>query len=122
MADRAGTSWGLFHAPDLFGPWTAHVANPVLVDAGAARPAGAMWHEGATLMRVAQDCRAGYGAGLAVCRVDRLDLHGFSQTVVERVGPPSGSGATGLHTSNRLGEMEALDLKWPRRPRLRRPA
>jgi hypothetical protein len=118
LSEDGGSTWdrlGLFHAPDLFGPWTAHPANPVLVDAGAARPAGAMWHESGRLMRVAQDCRAGYGCGLAICRVDRLDLKGYAQRIVERRAPPSGSGATGLHTLNRTAALEVFDLKLPHR-------
>ena len=122
LASDGGSSWdqlGLFFAPDLLGPWSAHACNPVLIDAGAARPAGAMWHEAGVLMRVVQDCRAGYGAALAICRVDRLDHEGFSQTVIERIGPPVGSSATGLHTRSRAGQVEAIDLKWRRGHRQR---
>ena len=111
--DDAGSSWdqlALYHAADLLGPWTAHAGNPVLVDAGAARPAGAMWHECGQLMRVAQDCREGYGRGLAICRVDRLDRDGFAQTVVARLGVPPGSAASGVHTLNQAGGIEVIDL------------
>lgn len=122
LSDDGGSSWdrlGLFHAPDLLGPWTAHAMNPVLIDAGAARPAGAMWQDRGTLMRVAQDCRSGYGVGLAICRVDQLDLEGFRQTVVERRAAPPESGAIGIHSSNKAGTLEVIDLKrshvrsWP---------
>ena len=114
--DDDGSSWDqldLFHAPDLLGPWVPHPGNPVLVDAGAARPAGLMWHENGVLMRPAQDCRAGYGAGLVVCRVDRLDEGGYRQSVVRRISPPPGLGATGLHTINRAAGWEVVDLKVP---------
>ena len=113
LNDDGGSSWdqlALYHAPDLLGPWTPHHANPVLIDAGAARPAGAMWHDGRTLMRVAQDCRDGYGRGLAICRVDRLDEDGFAQTVVARLGAPPGSAAFGAHTLNSGGWIEVIDL------------
>lgn len=114
LSDDGGSSWDqlcLFHAPDLLGPWTPHADNPVLVDAGAARPAGAIWHEDGVLMRVAQDCRGGYGVGLAICRVDRLDARGYAQTVVARLGPPNGYGADGIHTLNRAGDLEVIDLR-----------
>ena len=116
LNDDGGSSWdqlALFHAPDLLGPWTPHAGNPVLVHAGAARPAGAMWHADGVLMRVAQDCRSGYGCGLAICRVDRLDLDGYAQTVVARLDPPPGSGAAGVHTLNRDGRLEVIDLRQP---------
>ncbi len=114
--EDGGSSWDqlhLFHAPDLLGPWTAHAGNPVLIDAGTARPAGQMWHEDGVLMRPAQDCRTGYGAGLAICRVDRLDEGGFRQSVVRRIGPPPGFDADGLHTLNRAAGWEVVDLKVP---------
>lgn len=114
IAAEGDSTWdqlALYHAPTLFGPWTAHPGNPVLIDAGAARPAGAMWHETGHLMRVAQDCRAGYGTGLAVCRVDRLDEASFAQTVVRRVEPPQRCAAAGIHTWNRFGGLEVVDLR-----------
>ncbi len=113
ISDDGGSSWdqlALFHAPDLLGPWTPHASNPVLIDAGSARPAGAMWHENGALMRVAQDCRTGYGRGIAICRVDRLDVDGFAQTVVARLGPPDQLGARGVHTLNHDGALEVFDL------------
>ena len=114
VSGDGGSSWDqlcLFHAPDLTGAWVAHAGNPVLVDAGAARPGGAMWHEGDVLMRVAQDCRIGYGDALAICRVDRLDESGFAQTVVARRESPCGLNATGMHTLNRSATLEVIDLR-----------
>ena len=99
LSHDGGSTWdqlGLFHAPDLLGPWTAHADNPVLVDAGAGRPAGPMWHENGALMRVAQDCRSGYGVGLAICRVDRLTPDTYGQTLLARLGPPTGYGSEGV--------------------------
>lgn len=122
IAGDGGSSWdqlGLFYAPDLFGPWTAHPRNPVLVDASAARPAGAMWAEGDVLMRVAQDCRTGYGIGLTICRVDRLDPGGYAQTIVKRLGPPDGFSADGVHTLNRTSTIEVIDLRIPHAARRR---
>ncbi len=120
LAGDGGSSWDklcLFHAPALAGPWVPHDDNPVLIDAGAARPAGAMWHEGGVLMRVAQDCRRGYGDAVALCRVDRLDPAGFRQTVVARRMAPAGLGADGTHTWNRSAGFEAIDLRFSRAPR-----
>ena len=111
LAGDGGSSWdrlSLFHAPSMLGPWTAHKANPILVDAGAARPAGAMWHEHGVLMRVAQDCRTGYGVGLRICRVDRLDRDGYAQTIVASLAAPGG--ACTAHTLNRSRTMEVIDF------------
>jgi hypothetical protein len=114
VAGARGSSWDqlcLFHAPELFGPWTAHKANPVLIDAGSARPAGAMWIENGRLMRVAQDSRKRYGDGLVICHVDRLDPEGYHQTIERRIEAPRGSDADGVHTLSRSETLEAIDLR-----------
>ena len=106
------SSWealGLFHADALEGPWQAHAGNPVLLDPTAARPAGAMFRHNGELIRPAQDCRGGYGAGLAFARVDRLDEQGFAQTVVGHVAPRTRK-TKGLHTYNRADVVEVIDL------------
>lgn len=114
--DDGGSSWDqlhLFHAPDLQGPWVPHDANPVLIDAACARPAGHMWHENGALIRPVQDCRRGYGGGVALYRVDRLDTRGFCQTRVGQVRLPAVAGVVGLHTINRANGWEAFDVKVP---------
>ena len=113
-----GSSWdalSLFSAPDLRGPWTAHPGNPVLIDASCARPAGSLLRQGGGLWRVAQDCRARYGAGLALCRIDRLDAAGFGQSVEARLFPAPRWGAVGCHTFNRSERFEVIDAVWPTR-------
>lgn len=112
IRDWQASSWdtlGLFHAESLAGPWTAHKANPVLLDPASARPAGALFWRGGQLIRPAQDCVRGYGRGLAFCRIDRLDAEGFAQSVLARVEPPAGS-VQGLHTYHRAGRFEVIDL------------
>ncbi len=112
IRDWQASSWdtlGLFHAESLTGHWTAHRANPVLLDPTSARPAGALFRRGGQLIRPAQDCAGGYGRGLAFCRIDRLDEEGFAQQVLARVEPPAGS-VQGLHTYNRAGRFEVIDL------------
>ena len=118
LSDGERSTWdtlGIFHAPALEGPWQAHTQNPVLIDAGCARPAGRMFEFGGALIRPAQDCRTGYGVGLALCRIDRLDPDEFGQSVVRRFGPPPGTGEHGLHTLNDSGPYEVIDTKGWRR-------
>ncbi len=112
VRDWQASSWealGLFHADTLLGPWQTHAANPVLLDPAAARPAGALFMHHGQLMRPAQDCRGGYGSGLAFARVDRLDEQGFAQEVAARVCPQTRE-TRGLHTYNRAGDVEVIDL------------
>ena len=119
IAEEGASSWdtlGLFHAGRLTGPWTPHAANPVLVDARAARPAGMMIERGGELIRPAQDCTGGYGSALTLCRVDRLDPEHYAQTVVARLTAPPGTGF-GMHTLNEAGGIEVIDCVGPRRRR-----
>ncbi|KQT57008.1 formyl transferase [Methylobacterium sp. Leaf456] len=99
----------LWSAPDFRGPFAPHPKNPVLIDIAAARPAGRIVARGGRLIRPVQDNRAGYGAALALARIDRLDEAGFAQTVetILRSGPlwPG----TRLHTLNRSKELEFID-------------
>lgn len=106
----------LFHAPDLFGDVAPHPLNPVLVDARAARPGGRMLHRGGRLLRVAQDCRTGYGRAAVLATVDRLDLGGYRQTLVADLRAPSDWGASGLHTIETGEDFEAIDILAPTPP------
>lgn len=115
--DDGGSNWdalGLFHAPDLFGDWRAHPRNPLIVDASSVRGASPIIRRGADLWRATQDCRTGYGDGLVLCRVTRLDTSGFAQEVVARLGAPPGLGAGGVHSLSRAGSFEAIDLRGAR--------
>lgn len=108
------SSWdglSLFYAGHLHGPWTAHPMNPVLVDAGGARPAGALWRTAdGSLMRPAQDCRTGYGHALAVRRITRLDPEGFADEPAGHVSFARGLGIFGPHTLSRAAGFELIDL------------
>jgi hypothetical protein len=118
VADAGASGWdslSLFSSDKLLGDWHPHPRNPVLIDAHAARPAGAMVRKNGRLWRVAQDCARTYGGGLAFCAIDRLDDEDYAQTVVKVLGPPPSVRARGIHTLNFAGELEVFDLKVPLR-------
>lgn len=113
VSDWQSSKWdalGLFYADDLHGTWQAHQANPVLLDARAARPAGALYRKDGELWRPAQDCSTGYGAGLSLCRVDRLDPVRFEQSVEHHFAPKGKGNLTGLHTLNEDHGLEVIDF------------
>jgi hypothetical protein len=99
----------IHYAPRLAGPWREHSTRPALIDAGAARPAGAVVRNGGALWRPVQDCRRGYGLALRLARIDRLDPESFEQTFTAQIesGPPWPGGR--LHTLNRAGALECID-------------
>ena len=105
-----GSSWdglGIFMSESLHGPWRAQAGNPVLVDARAARPAGALFHHHGALYRPAQDCTGGYGAGLCLCRIGRLDAECFLQKIERNFRPRLKSG---FHTLNAADGIEVVDF------------
>jgi hypothetical protein len=113
ITGEGGSTWdalGLFHAADLFGKWEPHPLNPVLVDASAARPGGAMVVQDGRLRRVAQNCRERYGGGIVLADVGELDPENYSQTVRAVLAPPPRLGALGAHTLNTSGEIETIDV------------
>ncbi len=99
-----------WHAPTLHGPWTAHATNPIKTDVRSSRPAGtAFVHEG-RLYRPAQDCSTGYGAGIAVNRINLLTPHAFSEDPVSMCTPDlEGPYPIGLHTACALGDRTIID-------------
>ena len=108
-----GSSWdclSLFAAASPLGPWTRCGEGPALIDASSARPAGHVFERGGELWRPAQDCTGGYGAGLALCRIDQLDDNGLRQTVARRLGPPQGLRAEGVHTLNAIAGFDIIDV------------
>lgn len=116
------SSWdglSLYSAEELTGPWQPHALNPVLVDASAARPAGAFWLDGqGHLMRPAQDCSKGYGAAITLRRVLALDEATFSEETSGTIAFAPGTGLMGPHTLSRGGGFELIDL-YARPSRLR---
>jgi len=107
----------VWHAPSLRGPWTAHVANPVLLDIAGARPAGHVVHRNGRLLRPAQDGSSGYGGALTLAEVVRLDPTTFEQRLVARIAPGPQWPGSRLHTLNRAGRLEVIDGS-ARSPRL----
>ncbi len=99
----------IYHAQSLHGPWQPVAANPALIDPLGARPAGRMFRRGGALWRPAQDCSGFYGAGLSICRVDRLETEGFEQTIWQSLAPWQPSQLKGVHTLNGANGVELID-------------
>lgn len=99
----------IFSAHDLRGPWHPHQANPILIDRAAARPAGNMVVRDGRLWRPVQDCTNGYGTGIALAEVLKLDRDGFAQEIKAVLRPDAAWSGPRLHTLNRAGRIECID-------------
>lgn len=100
----------IWHARELVGPWTPHLANPVKIDIRSSRPAGTPFvHEG-QLYRPGQDCSRTYGSQIAINRVTRLTPSEFEEVPASVVKPdPSGPYPDGLHTISAVGNLTLID-------------
>jgi hypothetical protein len=99
----------VFHAAALTGPWRPHRANPILIDRRRARPGGAFIQDGSRTLLPIQDGTLGYGGGLGLSELIRLD-----HDAVELSDPRPVSGAGDfpypqVHTLNRAGRLEVID-------------
>jgi hypothetical protein len=109
-----GGAWELFawHAEDLRGPYTPHLANPVKADVRSTRPAGTPFVHDGRLYRPAQDCSTTYGGAVALCRIDRLGPGEFEESVVRVVRPNRRDGCPdGFHTLSSCGGRTLIDGK-----------
>ncbi len=110
--DGAGNSSDtmvVFLAERLEGPWRPHGMNPILIDKAAARPGGGFARRGDRIVLPLQDGTAGYGGGLGIAELIRLD-----PDRVELSRPVAIDGTGGwpyplIHTLNRQGRLECID-------------
>ena len=80
------------------------------------RPAGSHQRDGAWY-RVAQDGAVAYGHSIAIIRIDRIDLDGYAETVVDVIRPDWAPGLVATHTINSDAGLTAVDAL-RRKPRI----
>jgi hypothetical protein len=113
IAENGGSSQdelAIFYSDRLEGPWRPHASNPVKSDCRSARPAGSIVKMGDRLYRPAQDCEAGYGAGLVWMEIEELTPLGFREREIGRWNGDQFLPAEGLHTFNQSGRWAAFDV------------
>lgn len=99
----------VFSAPDLFGSWEPHPANPVLIDRTSARSAGAIIERNGKLWRPVQDYTYGPGTGVGLAEIIRLDPERYEQKMHAVLRAPRDWPGRRLHTLNRAGRLECID-------------
>jgi hypothetical protein len=99
----------VFHAERLEGPWLPHRANPILIDRRAARPGGAFVMVGRRIVRPVQDGTEGYGGGLGLSDLIRLDEETVQFSVPVPVLGARNWPYPRIHTLNRAGPLEVID-------------
>jgi hypothetical protein len=114
LRTEGASSWdglSIFVADQLHGPYRLVGDGPVKVDVATARSAGRPFMVDGAIIRPFQDSRGGYGAGLGFARIDHLSPDGFAETVLATLKPARP--LRGLHTYNRGGGIEVIDVFAP---------
>ncbi len=100
----------LFYAKSLLGEWVPHPMNPVVADAGQARPAGKIFVRGGALIRPAQDCTRSYGRRVILNRIEVLDGAHYREIPVGSIDAVrTGFGGLKTHCYNADGDFEVFD-------------
>ena len=118
QAEPGASTWDelhLFHGPTPFGPWTAHLRNPVKSDVRSARPAGRPYRKDGVWYRPAQNCSVRYGYALSINRIDRLTTTEYRETEVMSILPDWAPNLIGTHTLNAAGGLTVTDGRMRRR-------
>lgn len=111
-ADQGGAGspsdrMAVFHAAALTGPFEPHRQNPVVIDRARARPGGAFLRDGDTLLLPVQDGTTGYGGGLGLLEITRLDENAVTLGALRPLD--LGAWPTARHTYNHAGALEVVD-------------
>lgn len=110
--DFASVKLYRFIANDLRGPYQAYYNNPVKIDCGDARMAGAFIDLGDRLLRPAQRCVRYYGTAVCLNEVSEMSDDRYSEVVITHIVPFSKSHfGRGLHTLNGNDSMTVFDGK-----------
>lgn len=90
--------------------------NPVKTDLKTARCAGRLFEYGGKLIRPSQNCADGYGSGLNFNEVLEISENTFKEKLISVVFPEDirlnyENHFIGIHTYNRIDNVEVIDLK-----------
>ena len=99
----------LYWSDALDGAWHPHPGNPVVTDAGGARPAGRLFRRAGALLRPGQDCSRRYGEAVVLHRVDVLSKTEYRETPVARIEADWMPGIEATHTYTFDSRYECFD-------------
>ena len=96
----------LWSSTELAGPYLEHPASPIVMTPQRARMAGPIVTVGDQLYRLGQNNLGGYGDGISVARINRIDPDDYEETAI---GSISVEGAAGPHTYAAVGDVAVFD-------------
>lgn len=91
----------LFWSDNLLeGDWHSHPLNPIVTDAGSARPAGKIFEVDGRLFRPSQNCGGCYGRSVKFSRIDEISESSYIEVCVNEIEPSWDEAITRVHTYN----------------------
>jgi hypothetical protein len=93
----------------LTGPYRLHPESPLTADARYARGAGRIIERGDSLIRPSQDASGTYGRAIHFRRIVSLTETAYREEPLVTLEPPAGF--LGVHSYDRLGDLEVIDGK-----------
>ena len=100
----------ILHAENPRGPWLDHKSNPITIDRRSARLGGAFVRApDGTITLPVQDGSLGYGGGLGLLHVIKLDDGEVVLSQPEAIAAGPAWNRQGIHTLNRMGNIEVVD-------------
>lgn len=99
----------VYSADTLLGPWMPHPLNPIVIDRRRARPGGQFIRSGGRVLLPIQDGTLGYGGGLGLAELRRLDATGIDLAEPRPVASSGDFPHRQIHTLNRAGRLEVID-------------
>lgn len=99
----------LYSADELTGPWLPHAANPVRFDVRDSRPAGALFQDGESWIRPAQDGSLRYGRRIAFQRITALTAAAYTEEPAGLLDPGGVADFEGVHSWNRSENIGVID-------------
>ncbi|MFH1067128.1 MAG: hypothetical protein V1746_04440 [bacterium] len=100
----------LYHADHpLSAHWQPHPQNPVVADAGRARPAGKIFEHNGEIYRPAQDCSRRYGAAVVFNKITKLDEKEYREETAQSLPLGLQGRIAGSHTFNYTHGLTVLD-------------
>lgn len=102
----------LYWSDSLDGEFVAHPLNPIRTGLFGSRMAGAILRDGDELVRPGQDGRGGYGAGLALYRIDELTATSYRESELCAWRPSrSGPFSHGFHALHACEDAVVVDAQ-----------
>jgi len=91
--------------------WVAHPKNPIVSDVRKARSAGKVFVQDGVIYRPSQDCSKGYGYGIKLNQIDKLNEIEYQEHEITAVYPNWDKRLKGIHTINYDGGLTIIDGK-----------